>query len=131
MARRPPALDEFLSSSVQGGGQMMILITNMGQAIHGTQHMDADPETIEAEIVAILGRRLGERADLPHDEDMRVAAEVLRWATAAIGDELFGSQPGPADSNWVPEVRLRLRSLDDSPLPLEGELPPPHGELLN
>lgn len=128
---RSAALDAFLSSSVQAGGQMMILITNMGQAIGASAGMQADPETIEREIVEIVGRRLSEVGDLPPVEDLDAAARVLRWATAEIGDDLFGSRPDPEDRNWVPEMRLRLRHLDDEPLPLDGEFPPAAGELLN
>lgn len=134
MARVPmtrnAALDDFLSASVQAGGQMMILITNMGQAIHGCSGTDADPETIERQIVEIVGRRLGELGDRPRDEHLEAAAQVLRWVTAAIGDDLFGPRSDPADRNWVPEMRLRLRSLDDEPLPLDEEFPAV-GEMLN
>ena len=130
MTRRA-ALDDFLSSSVQAGGQMMLLITNMGQAIGASTDMEADPETIEREIVAIIGRRLSELADLPEVEDLKAATRVLRWATGAIGDDLFGSHSSLEDRNWVPEMRLRLRHLDDEPLPLDGEFPPAAGELLN
>src|SRR3712207_5656372 len=95
MARRTPlgripALDDFLSSSVQAGGQMMILISSMGQAIGVASGMEADPETIEGEIVEIVGRHLAELGDVPGDEDLQAAARVLGWATAAIGDNLFG-----------------------------------------
>lgn len=128
---RTPALDDFLASSVQAGGQMMILITNMGQAIGTAADMEADPETIEREIVEILGRRLSEQGDLPSPEDLRSAARTLRWATAAIGDDLFGARPDAEDRTWVPEMRLRVRHLDDGPLPLDGEFPPAEGELLN
>ena len=110
---------------------MMILITNMGQAIGTSTDMEADPEMIELEIVEIVGRRLSELGELPSDEDLRAAARVLRWATDAIGDDLFGSSPDPENRNWVPEMRLRLRHLDDEPLPLDGEFPPAAGELLN
>ena len=128
---RQAALNEFLSSSVQAGGQMMILITNMGQAIGASSDMEADPETIEREIVAIVGRRLSALGDLPKVEDLKAATRVLRWATDAIGDDLFGSHSGLEERNWVPEMRLRLRHLDDEPLPLDGEFPPTAGELLN
>jgi hypothetical protein len=128
---RSAALDDFLSSSVQAGGQMMILITNMGQAIGTSADMEADPETIELEIVEIVGRRLSELGDLPAAEDLAAAARILRWATDAIGDDLFGRRPDPEERNWVPEMRLRLRHIDDEPLPLDGELPPTAGELLN
>jgi hypothetical protein len=129
---RSAALDDFLSSAVQSGGQMMILITNMGQAIRTSSEVDAEPEAIEREIVDIVGRRLQELGDLPGDEDMEAAARVLRWATAAIGDDLFGPRPGtPSDRNWVPEMRFRLRSLDDEPLPFDDDFLPVDGELLN
>ena len=128
---RNPALDEFLAGSVQAGGQMMILITNMGQAIGAAADMEADPETIESEIVEILGRRLCEVGDLPTREDLQSAARVLRWATTAIGGDLFGVRPEAEDRTWVPEMRLRVRHLDDGPLPLDGEFPPAEGELLN
>ena len=110
---------------------MMILITNMGQAIGASMDMEADPEIIEREIVDIIGRRLSEVGDLPPVEDLVAAARVLRWATGAIGDDLFGLPSDPEDRNWVPEMRLRLRHLDDEPLPLDGEFPPTAGELLN
>jgi hypothetical protein len=128
---RSPALDDFLASSVQAGGQMMILITNMGQAIGASADMEADPETIEREIVEIIGRRLSELGDLPTGEELQAAAKVLRWATAAIGDDLFGARPDADDRTWVPEMRLRVRHLDDGPLPLDDEFPPTAGELLN
>jgi len=128
---RSAALDDFLASSVQAGGQMMILITNMGQAIGASADMEADPETIEREIVEIVGRRLIELGDLPAASDMTAAAKVLRWATAAIGDDLFGTHPDPEARTWVPEMRLRVRHLDDGPLPLDDEFPPTAGELLN
>jgi hypothetical protein len=110
---------------------MMILITNMGQAIGASTDMEADPETIEREIVAIVGRRLSELGDVPNVEELEAAARVLRWSTDAIGDDLFGSRPDLEGRNWVPEMRLRLRHLDDEPLPLDGEFPPTAGELLN
>ena len=110
---------------------MMILITNMGQAISASTDMEADPETIEREIVSIVGRRLAELGDLPPAEDLTAAARVLRWATDAIGDDIFGSGSDLRGRNWVPEMRLRLRHLDDGPLPLDDEFPPTAGELLN
>ena len=110
---------------------MMILITNMGQAIRGSSEMDAEPETIEREIVEIIGRRLQELGRLPASRDLEAASRVLRWATEAIGDDLFGSRPEVAERNWVPEMRFRLRSLEDEPLPLDDEFPPAAGELLN
>ena len=128
---RNPTLDDFLSSSVQSGGQMMILITNMGQAISGSSEMDAEPETIEREIVEIVGRRLQEMGGLPEERDLEAAARVLRWATEAIGDDLFGPRREVSGRNWVPEMRFRLRSLEDEPLPLDDEFPPPTSELLN
>ena len=130
MARRA-VLEDFLSSSVQAGGQMMLLITNMGQAIRSAYDVDAEPEAVESEIVEIVGRHLCELADLPSEADLRVAEKVVRWATEAIGEELFGPRPEPGERNWVPEMRLRLRHLDDGPLPLDDEFPPTAGELLN
>ena len=128
---RNSLLDDFLSSSVQSGGQMMILITNMGQAIRGSSEMDAEPETIEREIVEIVGRRLQELGRLPDDLDLEAASRVLRWATEAIGDDLFGPRPEVSERNWVPEMRFRLRSLEDEPLPLDDDFPPPASGLLN
>ena len=128
---RNAALDDFLSSSVQSGGQMMILITNMGQAIRSSSEMDSGPETIEREIVEIVGRRLRETGRIPDERELEAAARVLRWATEAIGDNLFGPRPEVPERNWVPEMRFRLRSLEDEPLPLDDEFPPPASELLN
>jgi hypothetical protein len=128
---RSAALDEFLSSSVQAGGQMMLLITNMGQAIRTAYDIDAEPETVEEEIVEIVGRHLCELDDGPSEEELRVAERVVRWATEAIGNELFGPPEHPEERNWVPEMRLRLRHLDGGPLPLDDEFPPTAGELLN
>ena len=110
---------------------MMLLITNMGQALRSAYDIDAEPETVEDEIVEIVGRRLSDLDDLPSDEDLKAAEKVVRWATGAIGEDLFGPPPDPEQRNWVPEMRLRLRHLDDEPLPLDGEFPPAAGERLN
>ena len=110
---------------------MMILISSMGQAIGVSAGMDADPETIEAEIVDIVGRHLAQLGDVPAEEDLQAAARVLHWATAAIGDNLFRSPSDVTDRTWVPEIRMRIRSLEDEPLPFEDEFPPTAGELLN
>ena len=136
MARRTPlgripALDGFLAGSVQAGGQMMILISSMGQAIGAASGMEADPETIEGEIVDIVGRHLAELEDVPAEEDLQAATRVLRWATMAIGDNLFGPRPDLPGRSWVPEMRLWIRSLEDEPLPFDDEFPPATGELLN
>lgn len=136
MARRTPmgripALDDFLCSSVQAGGQMMILISSMGQAIGAASGIEAAPETIEGEIVDIVGRHLAELDDIPEEEDLQAATRVLRWATSAIGENLFGPRPDLPDRTWVPEMRLRIRSTEDEPLPFDDEFPPTTGELLN
>ena len=128
---RSAALDQFLAGSVQSGGQMMLLITNMGQAIRSACDMDAEPKAVESQIVEIVGRRLSELDNLPSEADLQTAERVVRWATDAIGNDLFGPRPNPEDRNWIPEMRLRLRHLDDEPLPFDGEFPPAAGELLN
>ena len=109
----------------------MILISTMGQAIGAASDMEADPETIEGEIVDIVGRHLAELGDAPGDDELRAAAQVLRWVTRAIGDNLFGPREDLPDRTWVPEMRLRVRSLEDEPLPFDDEFGPATGELLN
>lgn len=110
------SLESFVTAAINSGGQMMIMISSMGQAIEQSPGHDTERNPIGEELLPILSPRLGERSDTPSARDLATAARVLHWCTEALGQEIFGSEPGRPHSTWVPEVRARVRHMTDEEL---------------
>lgn len=111
--------ESFVTALIHSGGQMMIMISSMGQAIEQSPDHEPGEDRIDDELIPILAPRLRERPDAPSSTDLETAARVLSWATEAFGEEIFSAEPGRPHSTWVPEVRARVRRTDGSEIPEE------------
>ncbi len=110
------SIESFVTAAINSGGQMMIMISSMGQAIEQSPDHEPADDRIDEELLPILAPRLRDRPDAPADADLEAAARVLAWATEALGEDIFGAEPGRPHSTWVPEVHARVRRFTDDEL---------------